>query len=334
MNETLRRLTAVYGPSGRESAVAAAVSELIGPYVEAVRTDALGNLIAGPAAIAPGAQPLMLSAHLDQGGLVVTEVGQDGRLRFSVIGGLSPVGLPSLQVASARGAIGVVGVDEGVDAKDLAPSKMFIDLGVAGREAAAGLSDIGDVFCLTGELAEVGETLVGPALDNRAGCAVLIEVARRLAAEPHSGRPPVQFVFSVQGAVAPRGVRTAAYALEPAWALAVDVTAVGGSRNRSPVELGKGPAIRVKDASYVAPGPVRQRLEAAARKAEVATQTEVLPPGEGQNEAAGAELARAGVLAGMVGLPARHLGTASEMVHRSDLDAAVHLLLAVIDPVA
>lgn len=331
MNDILPRLVSVYGPSGRESQVADLIRELIGPWVDEIRVDALGNVIAGPTSPSAETAPIMLSAHLDQSGLVVTDLKQDGLLRFSAVGGLIGPALTGLQVRNARGAVGVIGLDEGVEVKDLAPGKMFIDLGVSGRDAAARLAGVGDVFCPVGELKTVGDAVVGPALDNRAGCAVLIEVARRLRKDPRPARPAVYYVFSVQGAVGPRGARPVAFALQPGFALTIDLTPAGGSRGRSPVEPGRGPAVRLKDATYVVSGRVRDLVERAARAAEIPVQPEVLPTAEGHSDAAGVELVRDGVPTGMIGIPARHLGTASELVHRSDLDAAAGLVAAVVD---
>ncbi|MCL6580735.1 MAG: hypothetical protein K6U08_03845, partial [Firmicutes bacterium] len=138
MRETLERLCAAWGPSGREGAAAAEVSALLGPVAD-VRTDPLGNVIAtlraagsgspagvpGAAGLGPGpagSRPrVMLCAHLDQPSLLVTEVTRDGFLRFSPVGHLDPLYLPGQRVVNREGAVGVVVAEDGLVPKDLAP---------------------------------------------------------------------------------------------------------------------------------------------------------------------------------------------------------------------
>jgi len=337
VKDTLKRLVTVYGPPGRESAVAGEITTLVKPHVDEVCTDSLGNVIAtiGPMGVSDAAggadgqaapEVVMISAHMDQAGFIVTEIDGQGRLRFSPVGRCEPVSFVGVKVLSGGGTAGIVACDEGTDWKDLSPDRMHIDTGATGKDEALGLAAVGDVFCPVSELTELspdGKTLVSPALDDRAGCAVLIETARRLTKTAGT----VHFVFTVQGAVAPRGARPAAYALQPDLGLSVDVTPAGGSRGRSEVAVGKGPAVRVKDGGYVAPVAVRERLTRAAEAAGVPYQLEVLSSGGHAADAAAMQSARAGVPTGAIGLPARHVGTPTPALSLTDLEGTVRLLL-------
>lgn len=358
LRDLLDRLTRVYGPPGREAGIAREIAAIIGPHVDETWTDALGNLIAVKAAGAAAGPPapgsgrprpgdragrgplIMLSAHMDQAGLVVTSAARDGFLRFGVAGDLDVMALPGQRVVNALGILGVVGVDEGVGKQDLASQKMYIDVGDTEETEGAAL---GDVFCLeprTGDLGPGGGKFTSPALDNRAGCAVLLEVAKGLYLSKAAGRadrgsrgpgdalfPGVAFVFTVQGAIAPRGARTAAFALEPVLGITVDLTPARSSgKEGSRVEVGKGPAIRVKDGDYVAPPRVREALVETARKCGIPYQLDVSSAHEDAADASVVQVAGAGVPTGVVGLPARHARSSSPVVDLHDLEATVELL--------
>lgn len=330
MKDILRKLTAAWGPSGRESEVAHEIAALIGPFVDTVRTDPLGNVIATVGATAPvssGQRRVMLCAHMDQACLVVTEATQEGLLRFGVVGRFEAGALLGQRVRNQTGTVGVVGLEDGAEAKDISSGKMLIDIGAPDRESAAKKAPPADVFVLAGDLLDFGDRVSAPALDNRAGCAVLVEVARclRQGAAPANA---VDFVFSVQGAVAPRGARPAAFGLEPDLGLVVDTTpAQGGGKPKTQVQLGKGPAIRVKEGNYVAPPQVRSMLERAADSAGVPHQLDVSSSDDDASDAAAIEVVRAGILTGVIGLPARFARTPAASVCLTDLQAAVKLLV-------
>lgn len=336
MKETLRALVAAYGPSGRESGVARRMAELIAPHVDEVTTDALGNVIAtlrpgkGAGQSAGGAaHRVMLCAHMDQPGLVVTDITKEGLLRFSPAGALEAAALAGQRVVNDRGLEGVVGLEGPVEPKELSPAKMVIDVGAADREAARSFASTGDVFVPQADFLVFGDRVSAPALDNRAGCAILIEVARRL--RMVSGPHVLHFVFSVQGAIAPRGARPAASGLEPTFALVLDgCPAKGNGRAASQPELGKGPAIRLKDSAYLVQPRVRELLAEAARDSGVTCQFEVSPWPEAQTDAAAIQTARAGVPVGVVVFPVRYARTPAETVSLGDLEGAAKLVARVL----
>jgi endoglucanase len=316
MLELIDRLTRAHGPSGREDDVRRLIAAELGSQVDGMRTDALGNLIAWKGGDGPR---VMLAAHMDEIGFMVTHVDDKGFLRYAVVGGMDHVGLPGQRVVFPGGQIGVIG-DEPVDEpKDLKHEKLFIDAGTD-----AGIA-VGDVAVFHRPLEQAGHRLIGKALDDRLGCAVLVEVARRLAASPNR----VFFVFTVQEEATIAGALTAAYGLQPAWGVAVDVTSTGDTpKVRPPMEvaLGKGPAVKVMDQSVLCHPRVRQALEQAAVAAGVSFQREILE--RGGTDAGAIALTREGVPAGVVSLPTRYIHTPSEMADLRDIEGAVALLLA------
>lgn len=339
MKDILTKLVAAWGPSGRESGVAREIAGLVQPFVDKVEEDALGNVIATlEAAKGSGGSPkrVMLSAHMDQACLVITDVGKDGLARFAVIGRLEASTLPGHRVTNRAGVTGVVALEDGVETKDIAAGRMVIDCGATGADGGGGAGfAAGDFLLPATGLAELGGRLSSPALDDRAGCAVLVEVARRLKAADR--RPnTIDFVFTTQGAVAPRGARPAAYRLEPDMGLAVDlVPARGAGKAKTQVELGKGPVVRVKENDFLTPPEVRERLLEAGRLAGVVCQFDASSAAEDSTDAQAMEIAGRGLPAGLVGLPARYVRTSSVEVDLADLEGAVKLLVALLtDPKA
>ncbi len=320
MKELIARLTQSYGPSGQEGEVRRRIAEEIRPHVDGLRTDALGNLIAWKDA---GKGPrVMLAAHMDELGLMVTHIDEQGFVRYAPVGGLGHLGLPGQRVIFPGGRIGVVAAERVEDVKELKHEKLYIDLGAADRAGAP--VAVGDVAVFHRPLETAGTRLIGKALDDRVGCAVLVEVARRLT----SSAVRAYFVFTVQEELGLRGARTSAYGIEPDLAVAVDVTATGDTPKAAVMEvsLGKGPAVKVKDSSLICHPEVRQALEEAAATAAVPFQREVLE--RGGTDAGVIALTRTGVPSGVVSIPTRYLHTPSEMADLADVEGAVRVLLA------
>jgi endoglucanase len=161
-------------------------------------------------------------------------------------------------------------------------------------------------------------------MDDRVGCAVLVQVMRKLAESPHE----VSFVFTVQEEVGTRGAITSAYGIDPDVAIAVDITPTGDTpeaRTMS-VALGKGPAVKVKDRGMIAHAGLKNHLFDIARELGLPCQPEVLELGS--TDAMAMQMTRGGVPAGVVSIPTRYAHTPSEMVDLGDVDGAVNLLVA------
>lgn len=351
--ELIRNLTEAFGPSGQEEQVRELIASLMRPHVDGVRTDALGNLICtrgarrvgtagGPAATAgrPGAagtataeagagggKKVMLAAHMDEIGIIVTHIDDKGFLRFGTIGGVMPHRCLGQRVVFANGTVGVFGHEKLDDPKDLKFEKMFVDIGASSRAEAEEKVRIGDAAAFTRPLERAGNRLVAKAMDDRIGCAVLVEVARRLGTSPHE----VYFVFTVQEEVGLRGARTAAFGLAPDVAIAVDITLTGDTPKAETMEvsLGKGAAIKVKDASLICHPGLRRSLEETARAHGITYQLEILE--RGGTDAGAMQLTREGVPAGVISVPCRYAHTPSEMVDEGDVEACIELLVKALE---
>jgi endoglucanase len=250
MKPLIKKLTETFSPSGYESAIREVIRAEVKPLADEVRVDALGNLIIRKGEKGKTGRRIMLAAHMDEIGLIATHIDANGFVRFTGIGGIRPHTLVGGRVHFANGTQGVVGA-ESADfsvTKMPASSEYFIDVG------ATSLKDcpvkIGDVAAFQRPFLDLGGRLVAKSMDDRIGCAVLIESLRSLKSTPHE----LYFVFTTQEEVGTRGAGTSAFGIDPEIGLAVDVTLTGDTPKSKPmaVSLGKGPAVKVKDTGMLA----------------------------------------------------------------------------------
>lgn len=323
MKELIQKLVESVGPSGYEGQVREIVRAAVEPYADEVRVDALGNLIARKGQKAGDGARVMLSAHMDEIGLMATHVEDKGFVRFIPIGGVRTLTCIGGRVRFLKGTQGVIG-SERLDPPDKAPSfdKLFIDVGAASREDCP--VKVGDIAVFDRPFLDLGDRLAAKAMDDRISVAVQIETLRQLGDSPHE----VYFVFSTQEEVGLRGATTAAYGVDPDLGLSVDVTLTGDTPKgiTMEVELGKGPAIKVRDGRMLSDPRIVARLVETAERAGLPYQLEVLEGGT--TDAAAMQLTRAGVPIGAVSIPCRYIHTPSEMVDYRDVQNAVKLLAA------
>lgn len=322
MRELLKKFSETYGASGREHQIARLIKEEISDYVDEVFTDTLGNLYA----VRRGSgTKLMVAAHMDEIGVIVTFIEEKGFLRFSNIGGVSPYVLLGQKVVFANGTVGTVGMEKLEDIKKLSFEKMYLDIGAANREEAAARIRIGDIATYYRELTVEGSRAFGKAMDNRAGCAVLVSAIRELDKTDNE----IYAVFTIQEEVGLRGSRTSSYRLNPDLGLAVDVTPAGDTPEppaAMDVYLGRGPAIKVKDASVICHPRLKDLLLELAEQEGIPCQLEVLQAGG--TDAGAIHLTREGIPSAVISVPCRYVHTPGEMVDLTDMENAARLLKA------
>ncbi|MEA3345391.1 MAG: M42 family metallopeptidase [Chloroflexota bacterium] len=326
MRELIRKLVETYGPAGYEGRVRELIQSEIEGLADEVRSDALGNLIA----IRHGseeAQKLMLSAHMDEIGVIVSHVDEKGFCRFQPMGGVRRLNLSGGRVLFENGTVGAISLEKLEDSSKVPPlEKFYIDVGATSRDDCP--VEVGDVACFLRPFEDGGERLIAKAFDDRIGCAVQIGVMRELKGKeiPHE----VSFVFSVQEEVGLRGAQTSAYGLDPDLGVAVDVTSTGDTPESATmaVELGKGPAIKVKDRGMITHPAVKELLVRTAEEHDIPYQLEVLE--RGTTDARVIQTTRAGVPTGCLSIPCRYVHSPSEIVDYSDVLNAVKLLTALL----
>ncbi|MBS7297690.1 MAG: M42 family metallopeptidase [Eubacteriales bacterium] len=314
----LERLTQSFGPSGREKEITQVISEYVTPFSDEVYTDALGNLIAHKKG---NGKKIMLAAHMDEIGVAVTYIDEKGFLRFSKIGGLYQRRLLNRRVRFSNGFTGVIDTEE--NNKDYNIQKMYIDIGATDREQAEKMVSVGDMAVFEGEYKEEYGVIISKALDNRAGCYILIKVLEQIKSEND-----IYFCFTSQEEVGLRGAKAAAYSVNPEYALAVDVTDTGDTPNcpKMAVNLGGGAAVKVMDRSVITNPDVRIKLIELAKKNNIPYQLEIMT--DGGTDAGAIHTSREGVKTGGVSVPTRYIHSPSEMVSKKDLEACIKLIKA------
>ncbi|MGE5261872.1 MAG: M42 family metallopeptidase [Acidobacteriota bacterium] len=328
VKELVKRLTEAYGPSGHEQIIREIIRSEIKNLSDEIRVDALGNLIARKKGT--GATPrkkIMLAAHMDEIGVMVTHVDEKGFLRFAPIGGVFPLTLYGHRVRFGSGTIGVIGrekKDKDLRSTDIKMDQLFIDVGV--QDPANHPLQVGDAAGFWRDFADLGDRMIGKAMDDRIGCAVLIQTMRELKKSPHD----VFFVFTVQEEVGVRGATTSTFGIQPDIAIAVDVTDTGDTPEAGTmsVGLGKGPAIKVKDLGMLAHPGVKNLLVTTAQEARLPYQLEVLTVGS--TDAMAMQVSREGIPTGVVSIPARYIHSPSEMVDGEDVQNSVKLLVSLL----
>lgn len=328
MKELIKELTEAYGPSGNEDKVRETIKLHIAGHVDEVRVDPLGNLIAlkkGQPQSREETRKIMLAAHMDEIGVIVSHVDEKGFLRFAPVGGVNPLALLGSRVVFADGTVGVIG-RERPEKPDEFPKieKMFVDVGAPDKGHLN--RRVGDMATFMRPLVDLGQRLTAKAFDDRIGCAILVQIAQELKTTPHD----VYFVFTVQEEVGLRGALTSAFGVEPDVAIAVDVTTTGDTPEAYPmaVSLGAGPAIKVKDRGMLAHPGVKNWMVETAERLGLPYQLEVLEAGT--TDAMAIQTSRAGVAAGVLSIPTRYVHTPSEMVDYQDVQNAVKLLVGLL----
>lgn len=332
--QTLSRLCALSGPSGFEENVTKAAAALLRPLVDEVYATRLGSVVGVRRCGRESASKLLLDAHLDEIGFIVTGH-EEGFLRFAPLGGVDPRMLPDREVVlltdpPVHGVVAClpphVQTAEDMD-KSLPIKDLFIDVGLSQEEAERRIP-IGTPATYRGGCSPLGEDLLcGKALDDRAGFAVLLDVLERLKGKALN--VDLYVLGSTQEETHSTGAVTAAYEIAPDWCAAVDVTH-GDSPDASKNEtfpLGKGPVIGV--GPNCAPA-LSNRLKKLAREMDMPVQIEVMSGSSGTN-AWPIQVSREGVATAVVSIPERYMHTPLEVVSRQDLEDTARLLAAYVE---
>lgn len=319
-SELLSKLVKIYGPSSKEDRIREFISDEIRDYVDDIRVDALGNLIAHKKG---QGKKVMISAHMDQIGMMVIDIDENGFLRFTNIGGISPYYSYGQQVIFENGTVGVIFAEPLDDMSKLKLDKMYIDIGAFSKEEALEKVSIGDICIYKSDFVENDKVVFTPYLDDRVGCFVAIEALKQIK-EPHND---LYYVFSVQEEVGLRGAKTAAFSIEPDLGISLDVTGHGDTpkARRLAIGLNKGTAIKVKDRSLIAHPYIRETLVKLAEDKEIPYQMEVLE--YGGTDSGAIHINKEGVPSGVISIPTRYVHSTVEMASKEDINNSIKLLV-------
>jgi len=326
----LGKLSNAIGVSGDEGDVRAVVLDAVQEHVDEFKVDTMGNVLALKRGTGRQRLRVMLAAHMDEVGLMVVGHDGDGFLQVRTVGGIDPRLLPGtlLHVGPERipGVIGLKPIhllEEDEEEKVPKIEKLVVDVGAKNKDEAKKLAPLGAYAAFATQFRELGPTVSGKAFDDRAGCAVLVELLRgeRFRFDLHAA-------FTVQEEVGLRGARVAAYTIEPDCAFALEGTIADDTpkeKESSPTtELGQGPAITVMDRSFIADRRLVRLLTSTADELDIPYQFK--QPGIGGTDAGAIHLAREGVPTVAVAVPCRYIHSPVSLLSLDDFDNTVRLM--------
>jgi endoglucanase len=322
MKSLIQKLVETPGPSGFEYQIRDVIREEISDAADAIRVDAMGSLIATKGTKTEEGLRVMVSAHMDEIGLMVTHVDENGFARFTNVGGVNPLTCIGGRVLFMNGTRGVIGMEGLARGKSPKLSNLFIDVGATSKADCP--VKVGDVCGFERPFMDLGKRMVAKSMDDRIAVAIAIEVLKQLKSTPHE----VNFVFSTQEEVGLRGATTAAFGIDPDVGFAVDVTASGDTPHfavKMSTALGNGPAIKVRDASFIADPRLVDWMVKQAEAGDIPYQMEVLEMGGTDGRAI--QMTRGGVPAGCISIVCRYIHSPSEMVDSDDVENTVKLMV-------
>lgn len=330
LKELTIRLCGLYGPSGFEKPVCDWIEEYIRPVADEVKTDVMGNLFAVKRCGKPGAKMLLLDAHMDEIGFIVTSV-EDGFLKFANIGGVDARMLPAreVRVLSEPPLFGVIDtmpphlLSEEEMGKAVEADKLCIDIGM-GQEAAEKIVSPGTPVVYASSCEELGkEQLCGKAMDDRACAAILLKAFEDLSYKKL--HVDLCCMISTQEEVGLRGAAVGAWNAAPDYAIVVDVTHAKTPDGKDVLtDAGKGVAIGIGPNMNNA---MTRELFRLAEDKEIPHQAEVCPGSSGTNATA-VQTSREGVATALLSLPLKYMHTPFETARLEDMDAVRRLIVA------
>ena len=339
LTDYMQSLSEIRGVSGHEGLVRAKLRELLAGHVDRMESDTIGNLYAYAKGSGKTTGPkVMLAAHMDEVGFLVTGVDKDGMVHFANVGGVDAKVIPAKVVRIGPNAVpGVIGTkaihrqEPDERTKPFDPKKLAIDVGAATKAEALKLVSPGDQVTWEIQYGPFGAGLVkGRALDDRIGCAVLVEVLKDVYAVPVVG------VFTVQEEIGTRGAAVAANRLMPDIGICLEGTVCADIPGTEPegqtTRIGQGPAISLMDAGTIHHPALVKHLVAVAEREGIPYQYREAT--RGGNDAARMSLAGAGAMACAVSIPCRYIHSPVAVASPSDFANAVRLVRAFIASIA
>ena len=329
MRQALERLCTCTAPSGFEGPAAAVAAELLRPLVDEVSIDRMGNVLGVRRSKTPGAPKLLLDAHLDEIGLIVTGV-EDGFLRFRSIGGVDPRMLPGreLVVLTDPPLRGLVACPAGGDEDKSVPlNELYVDVGLSQEEAERAVP-VGTPMVYRAGCFPLGEEqMCGKSMDDRACFVTLLRAAELLRDKELDVE--LHILGSTREEVSGAGAVVGTWAVAPHFCVAVDVT--HGKTPDGPADktfdLGGGPAIGV--------GPnmtrwMTERMIAKAREHSIPYQLEIMSGHTGTNGWE-MQISREGVATSVLSLPLKYMHTPVETLSLADMEGVAQLLAAFVE---
>lgn len=331
----LKKLTELCGVSGNEFEVSEYIRKETEPYCTKVSYDSMGNLTAFKKGL-KSEKTVALFAHTDEVGFMITQITDEGYLKFRPVGGIDPQILVSKQVTVNGRLNGVISFKavhlstKEEREKRVNISDLFIDIGANSKEEAMKYVSVGDYCSFKSDYVQFGNDLVkAKALDDRVGCAILIEALKK------TYNVDLYAVFTVQEEVGLRGAKTAAYALNPDYALVVEGTTcsdiTGTPKGKNVTELGKGAAISILDSASFSNKEIRNMLVEVAKKNNIDYQFKAST--RGGNDAGTVHIQHGGIKTASISVPCRYIHSPVCVMNKNDFNSCKSIVLKFLEEV-
>ena len=332
----LAKLCEIAGAPGHENRVRKIVLEEIEPYVDDISVDNMGNVIA----VKKGKESkrVMIGAHMDEIGFIVTHIDEKGFVYFHTLGGFDPKTLTAQRVIihGKKDVTGVMGskpihLMNTADRQKVPTTKdYFIDTGLD-KKSLEKIVGVGDTITRERKMIEMGDCLNCKSLDNRVSVFILIEVLKQIKITPPYD---IYAVFTVQEEIGIRGANVSSMQINPDFGFGLDTTIAwdtpGSTKQEQVSALGDGACIKVMDSSTVCDYRMVAYMKEVAKKNKIKTQLEILPAG-GTDTSGIQRMNPGGSIAGAVSIPTRHIHQVIEMVNKKDVKASIELLKACVE---
>lgn len=333
----LKKLTESAGVSGGEQEVRSLIIEEIKNKVDDMYIDKLGNIIAYKKGKKNPEKKVMLSAHMDEVGLIVSSIEDSGLIKFKPVGGIDPRILISKVVEIGEDRVkGVIGakaihLQEPQERKKALKIKdLYIDIGSLSKEKTEKLVKIGDYIVFHSNYVEFGNDLIkAKALDDRVGCAILIELLDK------EYNFALYTAFTVQEEVGLRGSKVTAFDITPEIALVIEGTTCSDVPGTKPHEyatqLGKGPAISIMDAASYSDKDISKTLYQLGKENNIPVQYKKTT--YGGNDAGSIHLTKEGIRTGAISIPCRYIHSPSSIMSKKDYLACIEVVKLFLDKI-
>lgn len=336
----LKSICEIPGAPGFEEPIRKLILQEIKGHVDEFSIDNMGNVVAiKKGKKNPDGKKVMVAAHMDEIGFLVSHIDENGFIRFQTLGGFDPKTLTAQRVIihGKSDIIGVMGskpihvMKPEERAKPPKIEEYFIDCGM-NKEEVEKIVEIGNPITRERELIEMGNCVNCKSIDNRVSVYILIEALKNIK------NPAFDFygVFTVQEEVGLRGANVASHTINPDFGIALDTTIAydlpGAQAHERVTELGKGTAIKIMDAMTICDSRMVRFLKKTAKTHKIDWQPEILAAG-GTDTAGLQRMGKNGSIAGAISIPTRHLHQVIEMADKSDIISSIHLLIHALEDI-
>lgn len=328
----LELLSNSFGPSGYEDEVVNIIENFMSEYCDETKIDSMGNLICHKTGKKVNGKSIMLTAHIDEVGFIISHITEEGYLKFQTLGGIDPGVLISKRVVIGEkricGVIGTKPVHLNPESKKIKISDLYIDIGAKNYKDALNYVDFGDYACFDSKFVEFGNGLIkGKALDDRIGCFIMMETAKlKLDAD-------IYYTFVVQEEIGCRGSKIVTSGINPDFAIVLEGTTCsdvpGTGKYEFTTHLGNGPALSIRDGGCYSDVSLTEEIVEIAERNNLKFQYKQST--SGGNDASSIQISGKGNRVAAISVPCRYIHSQSNVASKNDIQNTIILIKCIIE---